>query len=225
MLRYLVKFAFVVLVGWPVMFGWLRLRVHARDRLPARGPAIVVANHNSHLDTLALLVLFPLALLPRVRPVAAADYFMRSRLLAWFARHAIGIIPVVRGGHEKGSDPLVECHAALERGEILVIFPEGTRGAPERLSEFKCGIAYLAESHPEVPLIPVFMHGFGLSMPRGAIFPAPQVADVFIGRNLRFTGDRASFMAALRRTFDQLGAQWRRRAEGVANRGAKPCHR
>jgi len=223
--RHLLKYAFVILVGWPVMRLWLRLRVRSRERLPLRGPAIVVANHNSHLDTLALLVLFPLSLLPGLRPVAAADYFLRSRLLAWFACNVIGVIPVERGGHEQGSDPLADCHAALERGEILIIFPEGTRGVPEQLLEFKCGIAYLAERHADIPLIPVFMHGFGLSMPRGAVFPAPRVADVLVGENLRFTGDRASFMAALRRTFERLSAKLQQPAARITEHGATPCHR
>lgn len=223
MIRKLFKYAFVVLVGWPVMFFWLRVQVHARERLPARGPAIIVANHNSHLDTVALLVLFPLSQLASLRPVAAADYFMSSRLMAWFARTVIDVIPVKRGGCADGDDPLHACHGALGRGEILIIFPEGTRGAPEQMGELKCGVAYLAEQHPGVPVIPLFMHGFGLAMPRGAAFPVPGIADIQVGAPLHFDSTRDAFMAALREAFEDLRAGWLARRLPKAMEGAPSC--
>ena len=54
----------------------------------------MVANHNSHLDVFVLMSLFPGALLSRLRPVAAADYFLRHRLLSWFARRVLAILPI-----------------------------------------------------------------------------------------------------------------------------------
>jgi 1-acyl-sn-glycerol-3-phosphate acyltransferase len=208
MRRNFLKYAFVLLAARPVMLAWLGMNVRNRDRLPRRGPAIVAANHNSHLDTLALLTLFPLASIASVRPVAAADYFMRSRVIAWFSRNVLDIVPVRRERHEKGCDPLDACHAALDRGEILIVFPEGTRGEPERMTALKCGIARLAERHPEVPVVTVFMHGLGKSMPKGACAPAPGSADIFLGLPFRWTGSRQTFMATLRERFDRLRAEF-----------------
>ena len=68
--------------------------------------------------------------------------------MAWFATNIIGIIPIVRGGHAAGANPLEPCERALDRGEILIIFPEGSRGEPEKLQQFKKGVAHLAKARP-----------------------------------------------------------------------------
>jgi 1-acyl-sn-glycerol-3-phosphate acyltransferase len=131
----LLRILFVALVAYPVVLVVLGLNVRNRVRLPRGGPAIVAANHNSHLDTLVLFTLFPLLSIPRVRPVAAADYFLANRFIAWFALNVIGIIPLQRKRTAASGDPLAGCYAALERGETLLIFPEGVArrtGADER---------------------------------------------------------------------------------------------
>jgi 1-acyl-sn-glycerol-3-phosphate acyltransferase len=175
----------------------LGLNVRNRARLPRGGPAIVAANHNSHLDTLVLFTLFPLLSIPRVRPVAAADYFLANRFIAWFALNVIGIIPLQRKRAAASGDPLAACYAALERGEVLLIFPEGSRGEPEQMSELKSGIAHLAARFPAVPVVPVFMHGLGKSMPRGEWLPVPFFCDVFVGLPLHWNGERKLFMDGL----------------------------
>jgi 1-acyl-sn-glycerol-3-phosphate acyltransferase len=182
----------------------LGLNVRGRERLPTRGPAIIVANHNSHLDTLTLISLMPLRLLPRVRPVAALDYFLKSRWLAWFATQIIGILAIDRQG---GANPLSGSKAALTRGEVLVLFPEGSRGLPEQITEFKRGVALLVKENPEVPVIPVFMHGLGKALPKGRWMIVPFVCDIFVGDRVPWKGDTKAFMVDLRRAMDDLAAQ------------------
>lgn len=202
----LLRRLFVLLVAYPVVLLWLGLLVRNRERLPLAGPAIIAANHNSHLDILALYSLFPLKLIPRVRPVAAADYFLRNRWLAWFSLHVVGIVPVVRSGNHADKDPLADCYAALERGEILVIFPEGSRGDAEVLTRLKSGIWHLTRRHPEVPITPVFMHGLGRSMPRGAWIPLPLFVDVFVGGSVEHNDDKHLFMQHLTERFQHMQA-------------------
>ncbi len=189
---------------WALTRLWLGVNLRHGERLPQEGPALLVANHNSHLDAMLLVSLLPGRLLPRVRPVAAADYFLRSPLLAWFALRVVGILPISRRG---GEDPLAGAAEALGRGEILVFFPEGSRGEPERLADFKSGLWHLLKRHPEVPVHPVFMHGLGKSLPRGEGLLVPFVCDVFVGEPLAFTEDRAAFMAGLRGRMDALAAE------------------
>lgn len=203
----LMRRLFFLLIARPLVLVVLGLNVRHRERLPHLGPALVVANHNSHLDTMVLMTLFPPRLLPRLRPAAAVDYFLSSPLFAWFSREIIGIVPVDRTARERGLDPLTGCYAALERGDILVLFPEGTRGEPEQLSAFKKGVSYLAERFPQVPVVPVFLHGLGKALPKGEALLVPFFCDVFVGEAMTWTGERDGFMAVLEQRMHGLATE------------------
>lgn len=199
----LVRWLFFGLIVRLLVLVVLGLNVRRRERLPGRGPAILVANHNSHLDTLALMTLFPQSLLPSLRPVAAADYFLSNRILAWFALEVVGIVPI-RRKPAFGEDPLRGCAEALDTGAILILYPEGSRGEPERLARFKSGIAHLAERFPSVPTIPIFMRGLGKALPKGEALLVPFFCDVFVGAPLFWSSDRAAYMNALEESFRSL---------------------
>ena len=203
LLRFLFYGVFIRLVVLIV----LGLNVRHRERLPRSGPAIIVANHNSHLDTMVLMSLFPLTLLPKLSPVAAMDYFLTSRLFAWFTLKIIGILPIKRTVSRGDENPLAPCDEALARGKVLIIFPEGSRGEPEQLQHFKGGIARLAESNPAVPVTPVFLHGLGKVLPKGEALLVPFFCDVFVGEPLSWTGDRRSYMRQLDERMKQLAVE------------------
>ncbi len=214
-LKALCRWLFVVLVAWPICLVVLGMNIRHRNRLPRHGPAIVTPNHNSHLDTLAMLTLFPLSLIPKVRPVAAADYFLKTGLMGWFSLNFVGIIPIARKRGADNEDPLEACYEALRRGEILIIFPEGTRGEPERMQQLKTGVAVLASKFPEVPVLPIFMHGLGKSMPKGSYLPVPFFVDVFVGQPMNWAedapdGDKKAFMNALEVNMKILGEKHER---------------
>jgi 1-acyl-sn-glycerol-3-phosphate acyltransferase len=156
---------------------------------------------------MVLMSLLSLRLLPRVRPVAAMDYFLRSRPLAWFATHIIGILPIKRERSTPDEDLLAPVAEALARGDILIFFPEGSRGEPERLAELKSGLARLAERFPEVPVIPVFMHGLGKSLPKGDWVLVPFFVDVFVGGPLTWCGDRTAYMQGFKQSIEALAAE------------------
>jgi 1-acyl-sn-glycerol-3-phosphate acyltransferase len=203
----LLRFLFFAVVVRAVILMALGLTVRNRDRLPADGPAVLAGNHNSNLDALAMMSLMPLRLLPKIRPVAAMDYFFTSKLRGWFALNIVGIIPVKRGSGKEGGNPLAACEEALDRGEILVLFPEGSRGEPEALAHFKKGIGHLARARPKVPVIPVFMHGLGKALPKGSALLVPFNCTVSVGEPLYGKESYDAFVAELEAAVTALAAQ------------------
>jgi 1-acyl-sn-glycerol-3-phosphate acyltransferase len=205
----LLRFLFFAVIVRAVILIALGLTVRHRQRLPQDGPAVLAGNHNSNLDALAIMSLLPLRLLPKLRPVAATDYFLTGGLRSWFATNIIGIIPVKRGSGKEGGNPLLLAEEALDRGEILVLFPEGTRGEPETLQAFKKGIGHLACARPHVPVIPVFMHGLGKALPRGSTLLVPFNVIVSVGEPLYGTESYNEFVTSLEQAMTSLAAQER----------------
>ncbi len=157
----------------PFLVLFIGLRVSGREHLPASDPFILVANHSSHLDTASLLALFPAARLRSIRPVAAADYFERTRFRAWVSRTFFNILPIARGRLTPETNPLPKMLAALEAGESLIVFPEGTRGGGDEVGHFKSGIAHLVERAPQVPVVPAYLRNMGARAAEGGVGAGP----------------------------------------------------
>ncbi len=206
----ILRVIFLTLVIKPLCWIVLGVNLRHAERLPRKGPAILVANHNSHLDTLMILSLYPVLGALRVRPVGAVDYMRENllRRLVWTG--LLGVLPLnrnpVRRGQSEQRDPLGGCVEALERGQILLIFPEGTRGEPEQMQAFKNGVAHLVKRMPQTPVVPLFLRGAGKSLPRGEALLVPFICDVVVGEALTWNGDRDELMTQIRARIEALGA-------------------
>jgi 1-acyl-sn-glycerol-3-phosphate acyltransferase len=192
----LLQTLFFVVVVRPLVLLFIGLNVRRRQLIPKGGPAIVCANHNSHLDTLVVMSLFPLHVLHKIRPVAAADYWQKNKFLAWFSSKIMNVIPINRKKTGTGN-PLEHVEEALARGEIVLIFPEGTRGEPERLASLRKGVARLAEKFPEAPVSPIYLRGLGKALPRGEGILVPFFCDVFVGKPFCWSEVGETFMSSL----------------------------
>lgn len=201
----LLKVLFFGLIVKPVVFVVLGLNLRGRNNLPAVGPAVLVANHNSHLDTLVLMSLYPLSQIHKIRPVAAADYFVQGGgLKAWLSQKCIGIIPMDRSGETEKENLFDECEEALSRGEILILFPEGSRGEPEKMSELKKGVFYLLENQPATEVTPVMLHGLGRALPKGTALLVPFNCDVIIGPSISNRDNAADLVNEIANSFTEL---------------------
>ena len=202
------RLIFIALVARPVARVFTGADLVGAQHLPLTGPAIVAANHNSHVDTLLLLTIFPVRTLHRVRPAAAADYFLKGPLIGWFSRNIIGIVPVARNRVKTGEDVLAPAREALAQGHIVIVFPEGTRGdASDDMGQLKNGVARLAEAFPDAPVTPIWIQGAGRVLPKGGMIPVPMNCCVLVGEPIRWQGGRTQFMDALRDALAGLKAQ------------------
>ena len=203
------KILFYLFLVKPLIYGILGLNINNRNMLPTSGPAIIVANHNSHLDTFVLMSLFPLRLLPRIRPVAQADYFMRNPVLSWFSTRIIGILPVKVGMSGLGKhNVLNEVITALKDRNIIIFYPEGTRGKPEQLETFKRGVSVLTTKCPDVPVYPIYIQGLGKVLPKGEMLPVPYLCNIFIGNPVyRWYVNGSKFMWQLQEDIQRLSMQ------------------
>ncbi len=204
MLSSLVRVVFNAAILPFTMWVWVGMNVWGKSNVPRKGPAIVVANHNSHFDTLAIMALFPRRMRSRIRPVAAEDYFANGGLMTWFSLSVLRGITIRRASGGGLEDPFAKCHEALAKGDILIVYPEGTRGKPEVLSDFKKGIAYLAARHSTVPVIPINLEGLGTVMGKGHSMPMPFFCDVVVGGPFVSTGMPAQYVTELKHTIIAL---------------------
>ena len=196
--RILLQAAFFLVVVKPFLRLFIGLRVVGMENLPAQDPFVLIANHSSHLDTASLLSLFPLGRLRKIRPAAAADYFERTPLMAWFSHTFFNILPIARKHITREDHPIQRMRQAVEAGQSLVLFPEGTRGQGQDLGPFQPGIAHLVEQLPDLRIVPCYLANMGRALPKGEVVPVPFFCEIRIGRPLRPEGGREDILAALR---------------------------
>jgi len=136
----------------PVFFLLYRIKVEGREHLPREGPAVLAANHQSFCDSLFL----PLVVTRKVTFLAKAEYF-DSWKTAWFFR-AVGQIPIRRDGGDASQRALATAADVLSAGDLLALYPEGTRSRDEYVHRGRTGVARLA-AHCGVPVVPFGIAG------------------------------------------------------------------
>lgn len=179
--------------------AWLclyhRMEVTGREHLPAEGSFVMIANHASHLDTLAMLAVLPLNKLHRAFPAAAADYFFTSVPRIAIAVMVVNALPFDRQVHSHQT--LIVCKELLANpGNALILFPEGTRSTTGEIGPFKRGIGLLLAG-TNVPVLPCHIAGAFESWPKGRVLPRPGRLRLTIGAPRNYTALQPGKEAAL----------------------------
>ncbi|GAA3292304.1 lysophospholipid acyltransferase family protein [Streptomyces cinereospinus] len=181
MFYYLLKY---VLLG-PLLRLVFRPRIEGLEHVPASGAAIVAGNHLSFSDHF----LMPAILRRRITFLAKAEYFtgpgVKGRLTAAFFRSA-GQIPVDRSGRDAGRAAIREGLGVLAKGELLGVYPEGTRSHDGRLYKGKVGVAVMALT-AGVPVVPCAMIGTFEAQPPGKVVPRIRPVAIRFGEPLDFS--------------------------------------
>lgn len=176
-----------------LLVGLVKLLVGAHGQWIGSKPGpvqrIYFANHSSHLDTLALWAALPPALRATTRPVAARDYWGRGGARGFIADHGFRAVYIDRDRDHREGDPLQPLMDALDQGDSLIIFPEGTRGHDAVPQPFKAGLYHLAQRYPQVELVAVYLDTLHRSMPKGSLLPVPLTCVVRFGRALSLQPD------------------------------------
>jgi 1-acyl-sn-glycerol-3-phosphate acyltransferase len=185
------------------LLGLVRLLTGAQARWhgcpPKAEQRIYFANHQSHADLVLIWAALPLELRSITRPIAARDYWTASNFKRWITTAVFNAVYVER--ERKGdADPLQPLIDALESGDSLILFPEGTRGHAEDPQPFKSGLFNLAQRFPDVVLVPAWIHNVQRVMPKGEVVPVPVLCSVTFGEPVKLGADetRADFLQRAR---------------------------
>jgi len=172
---------------------------HWRGCPPEALQRIYFANHQSHLDWVLIWAALPSELRSTTRPIAAKDYWTSSPLKHWITREIFRAVYVNRQRTDD-EDPLAPLALALEGGDSLVIFPEGTRSSKGEPMAFKSGIYHLAKQFPQVQLIPTWISNVQRVMPKGEVVPVPILCTVTFGAPMQVLPDedKTSFLTRAR---------------------------
>ncbi len=169
---------------------------------------IYFANHSSNGDFVLIWTVLPPRLRAATRPVAAADYWLRSPLRAFVGREVFNAVLIERDREARTEDPVTQMLAALDAGASLILFPEGTRNTTaEKLLPFRAGLYHLARARPEVELVPVWIENLNRVMPKGEVVPVPLLCTVSFGAAVRIEDGEAkeAFLDRARGALLKLG--------------------
>jgi 1-acyl-sn-glycerol-3-phosphate acyltransferase len=200
----------VALIIRALLRVYCRFEIVGEEHLRSNRSFVLVANHSSHLDTVCLLSALPLRRLHRAFPAAAADYFFKSVPRTWIATVVANALPFARQNHVRQS--LAICAELLANaGNVLIIFPEGTRSTNGAVQEFKPGIGALLAGR-DIPVLPCYLEGAARAWPKGRRLPRPRKVRLIIGAPRNYVllspekNASAAIAAELHEAVKQLGA-------------------
>ena len=147
---------------------------------------ILIANHNSHMDTMAIMSAIPSRYIHKVHPIAARDFFGGSLFKKILMRYLVNATLIQRDRDDPENDPIDSMDKMLKKSRSLILFPEGSRGVPGVMTKFKKGLGYLIQRNPEINVIPVYLDNVYKTLPKGKNLILPYNCSIKFGDPIQF---------------------------------------
>ena len=173
------------LIAGPILKTVFRPWVTGLENIPKDGGVILASNHLSVIDS----VILPLVIDRRIYFLAKSDYFTGKGFKNWAVKHFLlgtGMIPIDRSGGKASEASLNTGLGVVARGDVLGIYPEGTRSPNGKLYRGRTGIARML-LEGRVPVVPIAMVDTDKVMPIGAKLPKVRRIGIVIGEPLDFS--------------------------------------
>ncbi|RYF79072.1 MAG: 1-acyl-sn-glycerol-3-phosphate acyltransferase [Comamonadaceae bacterium] len=186
---------------------------------PRAEQTLYFANHTSHGDFVLLWATLPPDLRAMTRPVAGQDYWLASKLRRFIGEEVFNALMIRRDGSAEGGNPVQQMADALQAGDSLIMFPEGTRNiGDEVLLPLKSGLFHLARACPTVRLVPVWIENLKRVLPKGTLVPIPLACTVRYGTPIVLGADedKAAFISRARAALLDLRPEYDREETGKA---------
>jgi 1-acyl-sn-glycerol-3-phosphate acyltransferase len=166
---------------------------------------VYFANHTSNLDALVIWALLPTHLRALTRPVAARDYWTKSKLRLYLANNIFNAVLIERKKPTAHDNPLTDMLNALGYRNSLIFFPEGGRQTGKDIAPFKGGLFHLAKDRPDVEFVPVLLENLNRILPKGEFLPVPLMGSLSFGTPIKLEAGEGK-MAFLHRAQDAVTA-------------------
>lgn len=162
------------------------VRADWRGTEPVPQQRVYFGNHTSNGDMPMIWSVLPPAIRRQTRPVAAADYWLKSPLRAFAGAEVFRAVLIDRRPEARSEDPMTLILAALDQGASLIMFPEGNRNmGSDPLLPFKAGLYNIGRARPDIDLVPAWIANLTAIMPKGEVIPLPLMCTVTFGPPLR----------------------------------------
>ena len=165
---------------------FIGLKYYNNKTLKNKKQFILIANHNSHMDTMAIMSAIPSKYIHKVHPIAARDFFGGSLFKKILMRYLVNATLIKRDRTDPENDPIDSMDKMLKKSRSLILYPEGSRGIPGVMSNFKKGLGYLIQRNPDIDVIPVYLDNVYKTLPKGKKIILPYNCSIIFGEPIKF---------------------------------------
>jgi len=138
------------------------------------------------MDTMAIMSAIPSRYIHKVHPIAAVDFFGGSLLNKILMRYLVNATLIKRDRNDTENDPIDAMDKMIKKYRSLILYPEGSRGTPGIMTNFKKGLAYLIQRNPNIKVIPVYLNNIYKTLPKGRKLIIPYNCSIEFGEPIQF---------------------------------------